>query len=206
MRDSDGTIIQWFGSCTNIDDLVRAREEAKQTRAQLEGVIEHARITLWAVDKDKKLALFEGKPMWVPKDRQKRHNPKEDFIGMDFFDIFRMEGRQDEIALYASPIEDILSGRAEERTLEAWIPSVGRCFKTRLFPLLRQERKGGVEGASFIDGVVGISMDVTEFKKKAEEVEKRNEENSRLLAQSLAAKEASKQKSQFLANVSRSQG
>ena len=59
-----------------------------------------------------------------------------------------------------------------------------------------------MEGESFIDGVVGIAMDVTELRQAAEEVEERNRENSRLLAQSVAAKEASKMKSQFLANMS----
>ena len=202
MRDGDDTIVKWFGTCTDIEDLVRTREEAKQTRAQLEQVIQHARITLWAVDKEKKLSLFEGKPMWLPPEKRERHDPKDKYIGMNIYDIFKSQGRHDEIDLYAQPLENILASRVQDETIEVRIASVDRWFKTRLYPLMRQERKGGVEGASFIDGVVGVSMDITAYKKAADEVEKRNKENSRLMAQSLAAREASKQKSQFLANMS----
>lgn len=35
MRDAHGKIVKWFGTCTDIHDLVLAREEAKQMRAQL---------------------------------------------------------------------------------------------------------------------------------------------------------------------------
>lgn len=99
-------------------------------------------------------------------------------------------------------VEDILRGRTQEKMFEIQVKANGRWFKSRLFPLLRQQRKGGVEGDSFVDGVVGIAMDITDFRKAAEEVEQKNRENSRLLAQSVAAKEASKMKSQFLANMS----
>ncbi|RMX71474.1 hypothetical protein D0869_15598 [Hortaea werneckii] len=71
-----------------------------------------------------------------------------------------------------------------------------------MFPLLRQERKGGLDGDEYLDGVVGVSMDVTEMRKQAEQIKERDRENSRLMAQSVAAKEASKMKSQFLANMS----
>ena len=201
MRDQEGTIVNWFGSCTDIDDLVRAREEARQTRAQLERVIEHARVTLWAIGKDKRLTLFEGRQMWHPKN-QETVSHKQHVLGMELFDIMREQGRYDEIELYRPPLESILAGEVDDQTIDTKIASMERWYRTRLFPLMRQERKGGVEGDSFIDGVVGISMDVTELRKAAEEVEERNRENSRLMAQSVAAKEASKMKSQFLANMS----
>jgi signal transduction histidine kinase len=69
-------------------------------------------------------------------------------------------------------------------------------------PILRQERIGGIEGNTFIDGVVGVSMDVTEMKQAELDLQKRNQDNANLMAQSVAAKEASKMKSQFLANMS----
>jgi signal transduction histidine kinase/DNA-binding response OmpR family regulator len=190
------------GTCTDIDDLVQSREEAKQTRAHLERVIEHAQITLWAIDKDKKLSLFEGRPMWRPAKDDVHEARRARYIGMDIEEIFREQGRTTEIDIYRPPIENILSGKSEDETVEVEIESVGRWFKTRLFPLLRQERKGGVDGDEILDGVVGISMDITALRKAAEELEQRNTENSRLMAQSVAAKEASRMKSQFLANMS----
>lgn len=203
MRDADGNIVKWFGTCTDIDDVVRAREEARQTRAFLERVIEHTRITLWAVDKDKRLSLLEGRPMWAPKeDRKKYEMNRKNLIGARLEDIFSGQGREHELNDYLIPVNDILAGRIEDHQIEVEVNATGRWYRTRLFPFLKQERTGGVEGDAFIDGVVGVSLDVTELRQAAEEVEKRNLENSRLMAQSVAAKEASKMKSQFLANMS----
>jgi len=203
MRDSDGRIAKWFGSCTDIEEQVQAREVAKQTRAQLERVIEHARITLWAVDQNKDLSLLEGKPMWLPKEKRDIYEKtRKQQIGMNIESLFRKQGRDAEVAPYIQPINQILAGTAKDMTVEVKVTANDRWFRTRLFPSYRQDRAGGVEGEEFIDGVVGVSMDVTELREAAAEVEQRNLENSRLMAQSVAAKKASKMKSQFLANMS----
>jgi PAS domain S-box-containing protein len=203
MRDEDGKIVKWFGTCTDIHDLVLTREEAKQTRAHLERVIEHARITLWAVDKQRRLSLLEGRPMWLPQeDLANYEKNRKRQIGQPLEEIFLKQGRTNEVAPYIQPIDRILAGKAQTESVEQEVSANKRWFRTRLFPFLKQERAGGLEGDEFIDGVVGVSMDVTELRQAAAEVEKRNHENSRLMAQSVAAKEASKMKSQFLANMS----
>ncbi|KXS98134.1 hypothetical protein AC578_9392 [Pseudocercospora eumusae] len=203
MKDENGKILKWFGTCTDIHDQILAREEAKQTRAQLARVIEHANITLWAVDTECRLTLSEGRAMHSdPGDKNGYHRDKGKYIGKSIWEIFRMQGRGSEIETFARPVRDILAGRTIDETIESQITTSGRWYRTRLYPLWRQERKGGIEGNSYLDGVVGVSMDITELKKAAEEVAARDRENSRLLAQSVAAKEASKMKSQFLANMS----
>lgn len=202
MHDHTGAISAWFGSCTDIEDLVQTREEAKLMKAHLEHVIDHAHITLWATDKDRRLSLSEGRPMWQPTVDEVHYASRARYLGMRLEDIFAEQGRAKELDIYSPAIDNILSGRSEDEVVEVQIESMGKWFKTRLFPLLRQERNGGVEGEEFLDGVVGISMDVTALKNAADEVEQRNRENSRLMAQSVAAKEASKMKSQFLANMS----
>jgi PAS domain S-box-containing protein len=200
MRDEDGNIMKWFGTCTDIHEQVLAREEARQTREQLRQVIEHANVTLWAVNCDNVLTLSEGRPMAALKNYDPASYSK--YIGMDVWDVFRDQGRDNEISTFEKPMREILAGRLQGETVETKIASVQRYFRTGLFPLLRQDRKGGLEGESYIDGVVGISIDVTELRKAGEEVANRDRENSRLMAQSVAAKEASKMKSQFLANMS----
>jgi signal transduction histidine kinase len=201
MRDERGAILKWFGTCTDIHELVLTREEAKQTRAQLEQVVEHARITLWAVDLNCNLTLFEGRAMYEP-DNKDLSKAKQSLLGRNLWDIFRLQGRDNELQTYKSPVEGILAGRLTDETLEQEITSTGRWFRTRLVPILRQERIGGIEGNTFIDGVVGVSMDVTEMKQAELDLQKRNQDNANLMAQSVAAKEASKMKSQFLANMS----
>lgn len=203
MKDENGRILKWFGTCTDIHDQILAREEAKQTRAQLARVIEHANITLWAVDTECKLILSEGRAMHHEVgDRNGYHRDKTQYIGMSMWDVFRIQGRAGEIETFARPIRDILAGRTIDETIESQITTSGRWYRTRMYPLWRQERAGGIEGNSYLDGVVGVSMDITELKKAAEQVAIRDRENARLLAQSVAAKEASKMKSQFLANMS----
>lgn len=58
--DDQGQIVKWFGTCTDIHDLVEARQAARQTRAQLQQVIEHAKVTLWAVNRKCELIVLEG--------------------------------------------------------------------------------------------------------------------------------------------------
>lgn len=158
MRDANGTILKWFGTCTDIHDQVLAREEANQTRAQLGRVIEHARITLWAVDMDRNLSLFEGRHMYEATPNQVQRE-KKDFLGVSIWDIFREQGRDNELQRYRKPLEGILTGKTNDETIEVEVSSTGRWFKTRLVPLLRQDRAGGVEGKEFIDGVVGVSSE-----------------------------------------------
>jgi len=196
-----GKIVKWFGTCTDIHDVVMAREEARQTRSQLERVVEHSGITLWAVDTQNRLSLFEGRPMWTHRGAILQKD-KQRYLGMDLWDIMTEQGRQDEIPWFKDPIEGILSGKLEGYTVENQIQANGRWFRTRMFPLLRQERKADQEGEQFLDGVVAISMDVTEMRQAAERIKDRDRENAHLMAQSVAAKEASKMKSQFLANMS----
>ncbi|KAI7408692.1 hypothetical protein KC336_g13021 [Hortaea werneckii] len=201
MRDGDGKIVKWFGTCTDIHDLVLAREEARQTRAQLERVVDHARITLWAVDKEYNLTLFQGRTM-VNRTAEELAKDKQQYMGMNLWSILELQGRHDELVTYRDPMARIMSGQSEVEMVENQIESNQRWFRTRMFPLLRQERKGGLDGDEYLDGVVGVSMDVTEMRKQAEQIKERDRENSRLMAQSVAAKEASKMKSQFLANMS----
>jgi FtsZ-binding cell division protein ZapB len=53
-----------------------------------------------------------------------------------------------------------------------------------------------------VDGVIGVIMDVTELKAKEEDLQVQAKEKRQLIANEAAAKEASRLKSQFLANVS----
>lgn len=191
-----------FGTCTDIHDLVETREQAKQTREQLLRVIEHAKITLWAVDKEKRLILHEGSQIWTAKAERLSDSPD---YGRNVFDLFaenRNNKDVDQTSLFKHAIDAILGGKTTDESIEIPVQSLQRWFRTRFVPLLRQQRTAGIEGNSVIDGVVGVSMDVTELKEREEELKERDRENGRLLAQSEAAKEASKMKSQFLANMS----
>lgn len=189
--DDAGKIIKWFGTCTDIHDLVMARQEAKQTREQLRKVIEHAKIILWAVDRQNKVVLMEG-DRGLDKDRK-------EVLGTDMFDQFNMNTPDRE--RWRQPIQEILNGKAQDEMVERYMSS-SRYFRTRLVPRWSSVRTGGVEGEAFIDGVIGVSMDITELREREDQLKEQEKENSRLLANAAAAREASRMKSQFLANMS----
>ncbi|KAK5018675.1 hypothetical protein LTR60_001402, partial [Cryomyces antarcticus] len=197
-RDESGKIIKWFGTCTDIHELVEAREAAKQTREQLLRVIEHAQVTLWAVDRERRLTLLEGSLMWQSSDEDiGRYS-----LGQNVYDVFGQHEGEKDIPYYKKPIEGILEGKAQDETVEIHIDGNGRWYRTRFVALYRQQRNGGIEGEKYLDGVIGVSMDVTELRKRESELQSQEKENSRLLANAVAAKEASRMKSQFLANMS----
>lgn len=77
-----------------------------------------------------------------------------------------------------------------------------RWYRTRFIPVLGRKGYGGSVNEAYIDGVIGVSMDITEVKDREIELQNQEKENSRLLANEAAAKEASRLKSQFLANMS----
>ena len=206
-RDQDGKIAKWFGTCTDIHDLVEARDAATQLRAQLLKVIEHAQVTLWAVDRERNLTLLEGKLSWHEKWAQ-RIGQQDDVnagtmqvrLGENLYDLFgETFGTED--PWFKEPVEEILAGQSTDETKEVHLQDTDRWLRARFVPVNRTERKGGIDGGSFVDGVIGVTMDVTELRKREQELTVQEKENAKLLANAVAAKEASRMKSQFLANV-----
>jgi PAS domain S-box-containing protein len=190
--DDNGRIIKWFGTCTDIHDLVMARQEARRTREQLQQVITHAKILLWAVDRDNKLVLLEGDMKWKDEGRK-------DPLGKDIYELFGLSGIDRD--RWRDPIQEILNGKQQDEIVERYM-SQDRYYRTRLAPLLAASRIGGVEGSTYVDGVIGVSMDITELREREDQLKDQEKENERLLANAAAAREASRMKSQFLANMS----
>lgn len=60
LLDGDGKIVAWFGTCTDVDEFVKLREQLADTSRNLRRVIDLANITLICVDKDIKITLMEG--------------------------------------------------------------------------------------------------------------------------------------------------
>ena len=199
LRDSrTGKIVKWMGSLSDIHDLVEARQAAKRTREQLLNVIKHAQVTVWAIDRHRRLTFLEGKLMWG----MDQDDITYDHLGCNIYDVFGRHKGEADLPLYRKPIEDILNGNTKEQISEHHIDGNGRWFRTRFVPILGKKVQGGKVDEKFVDGVVGVSMDVSELKERQAEVQSREEENTRLLSAETAAKEASRLKSQFLANMS----
>ena len=117
-----------------------------------------------------------------------------------FYDAESRTRRTGEIPKSLQPIEDILTGKVMEDVHEHEID--GRWYRTRFVPILGRKVNGVLRNEKYIDGVIAVSMDITEIKDREIELHQQEKENSRLLANEAAAKEASRLKSQFLANMS----
>ncbi|KAI9755180.1 MAG: hypothetical protein M4579_004376 [Chaenotheca gracillima] len=196
-----GRIIKWLGTCTDIHDLVEARLQAKRTREHLLNVISHSQVSVWAVDRQRKLTLLEGRWMWdlATGDRNAdlpSPSPSEAYIGHDVYEAFGKHVGSS----FLDPVEEILSGQSGAQVTELVIND--RRYKTRYVPLKGSKGNAGQVDPSFLDGVIGVCMDVTELRAREADLESQEKENTRLLANEAAAKEASRLKSQFLANMS----
>ena len=201
LRDTYGRIIKWFGTCTDIHELVEARQAAKSLREQLLRVIEHAHVTLWAVDRDRNLTLLEGSVMHKSHSDGYAPGMEPKPLGKNIYDVFGQKDGAEDISFLKKPIEDVLEHRASDGFIEFHVDASGRWFRSRVLPLYHQDRTLGMEGEKIIDGVIGVSMDVTELRAREDELQQQERENAKLLANAVAAKEASRMKSQFLANV-----
>ena len=193
-----GNITKWFGTCTDIHDLVEARQEATQLRAHLLSVIKHAHVTLWAVDCERKITLLEGKLMWAVSDE----DIGSESIGKNVYDVFGQHNGGADLPLYKQPIEAILNGVQKEMISEHHIDGNGLWFRTRFVPVLSKKSHAGMTDEKCVTGAVGVSMDVTELKNREFSMKAQERENTRLLLAENAANEASNLKSQFLANMS----
>ena len=66
----------------------------------------------------------------------------------------------------------------------------------------KRTQEGTATNDTYIEGVIGVIMDVTELKVREEALEKQSKEKRKAMANEAAAKEANRLKSQFLANMS----
>ena len=160
-----------------------------------------AKITLWTVDDQHRLSMLEGALLWRRSPEPIQSESRAKLIGTNVHDLLQDHELPDGKD-YRHYIDGILSGKMVDETVEVHLKDINRWFRTRFVPLHRQQRNAGVPGDLVLDGVVATTLDVTDLRKREEQLRERDRENGRLLAQSEAAKEASKMKSQFLANMS----
>lgn len=200
---------------------MEAKLEAKRTRQQLRSVIAHSRMTMFAVDPNRKVTLLEGSLIWDALSPE-RSGPSW-FIGKDVYEVFNNLNQQlpdGQTPAFLQPLESILGGkspvelqdhkfgkyhhrRKDSDVLKSLTTdSAGRWYRTGFQPIPRRDPLTGNSTEDLIEGVMGFIMDVTELKDRERDIEAQVLEKRQLLANEAAAKEASRLKSQFLANVS----
>jgi PAS domain S-box-containing protein len=200
-----GRIEKWFGTCTDVNDGIEAKLSAKRTRQQLLSVIAHSRVTIFAVDVNRRITMLEGALIWD----NTGENPEDNsghrwYIGENVYDVFNRlhpglpSGERPQ---FLRPIEQILDGKIAEDTQEH--PISDRWYRTRFVPTFVKKTKDvKVLDEVAMDRVIGVIMDVTELKHREAELEEEAREKKQAMENEASANEANRLKSQFLANVS----
>ncbi|KAI1454811.1 hypothetical protein F4805DRAFT_469082 [Annulohypoxylon moriforme] len=201
-----GKIEKWFGTCTDVHEALEAKMVAKQTREQLLSVLIHAQTTIFAVDHDLKVTMLEGALTWNaargPDDPD--GNDPRTYVGKSIDTVFTNLNphlRLDEFPEFLEPLKRVLAGEQTTETVHEH--KMDDCYyRTRFLPHVDKFQQHGQMTVSHIKGAIGVIMDVTELKKREQDLEVQVKEKRQLKANEAAAKEASRLKSQFLANMS----
>ncbi|KAF5019883.1 hypothetical protein F66182_8119 [Fusarium sp. NRRL 66182] len=198
-----GKVEKWFGTCTDVHESIQTKVTAKRTRQQLLSVIAHSHVTIFTVDPNRKVTMLEGALIWNNM-HEENHDGTRWFIGENMYTVFNRltaqlaDGERPE---FLEPIELILDGKVVQDVKEHGIDD--RWYRTRFLPMIgKRTQEGSVENDTYVEGVIGVIMDVTELKIREKALEKQSQEKRQAMANEAAAKEANRLKSQFLANMS----
>lgn len=183
-----GKILKWYGSCTDIQDIIDAKLAGHQARQNLLDVLRHSQMSLWSINREEKITFFEGEGDFLGS----KSRPVE-IIGASIFDLWADFIDPHNVSEFKNATRAILSGASDLEVCENKVND--RWFRCKLVPLKGKRGANGVEDENFITGVIGIGTEFTQFRRK-------EQENIKLLANETAAKAASKMKSNFLANMS----
>ncbi|KAF4995857.1 hypothetical protein FGRMN_4814 [Fusarium graminum] len=198
-----GEVETWFGTCTDVHEGIQTKMTAKRTRQQLLSVIAHSHVTIFTVDPNRRVTMLEGALIWN-NTHEENHDGTRWFIGENMYTVFNRLTAQladGERPAFLEPIEDLLDGKATEDLKEHGIDD--RWYRTRFLPMFgKRSQEGNATNDTYIEGVIGVIMDVTELKVREEALEKQSKEKRKAMANEAAAKEANRLKSQFLANMS----
>ncbi|CAE6436096.1 unnamed protein product [Rhizoctonia solani] len=163
MRDRKGRIVKWLGTCTDIHDTVEALTLSRRAQERLQATLNHAAVTLWAIDQDMRITVAEGpsvrqlKLMNSPQGSTTTSSSRSDhsssqppssytnsrsahrlrnnsMIGRSIYEAW-------DASLIGSAIERAFAGEnaVEEMEIE------GRWFRTQFTPM-REEWEGSADG------------------------------------------------------------
>jgi signal transduction histidine kinase/CheY-like chemotaxis protein len=192
---------------TDIHDHVEALAASQKFQNQLQKVINHAAVTLWAVDVEGIITVAEGPGVRQLKLAERMGHDKGSIIGRSIYDVWDLTN-----------IREFIGKALKGETAISEFEIDGMWFRTTYTPLRSQRdfvlplyNKGYNKeaeadtpqvGEGEIVGVVGVSKDITKEKEAQEQMEESTIEKTRALAAEGAAREASRLKSEFLANMS----
>jgi len=193
-RDSDGKVLKWYGTNTDIDDLVRARIAERRVKEQMITLLTHADIQLFAIDAQGIVTMSEGSFSWKAENQASNSTSLQ--IGKDIFSSLKTI-HDNRVSELEGKLRLMLNGKVQ--TEESYdVFADGRSYRSLLVSDI--DHSGGKtrydEGT--VRGILGLTVDVTAMNEKA----KLEVDNARLQTEQQIATAANRQKSVFLANMS----
>lgn len=190
VHDSHGKIVRWYGTSTDIHDLVQSRLAAERVEKQILGVLAHSEIKIWELDHEFNIRMLKGRFAFEDHDPHGEHTVP---LGPEILDRLRRRIEKDE-SDFERYVRLVQQGEKDTALCEHRIGK--KWFRTQLVADRENEEDLERKGPPF--GVLGCSIDLTEEKQRLQ-LEK---DNARLVTQEQAAVEQSEMKSQFLAHMS----
>jgi PAS fold len=87
LRDDKGKILKWYGTNTDIHDLVMARIEAARNKLQVLTVLAHAEVNLFSIDKNRIVTMAEGGMLWDSEAESYDIKNKSTLVGKDAIEV-----------------------------------------------------------------------------------------------------------------------
>jgi PAS domain S-box-containing protein len=160
VMDDHGTILKWFGTCTDIDELKDSEEKLRESEQRLSDIIYSMADWVWEVDE-------HGVYTYSSKMGDDYFgSSREDVIGKTPFDFMPPVEAKRVAAIFS----EIIKNKAPIKDLENWnIRKNGDriCLLTNGVPIL--DKEGNLKGYR------GVDKDITDRKKAENELFKLNE-------------------------------
>lgn len=194
LRADNGEILKWYGTTTDINELVIARIDAARNKLQMLTVLAHAEVNMFAVNQDRIVTMAEGGMQWHSESESYNVEQKSSLVGKDAI-LVAQQTQPGGVPGYEKNVLDVLSGRVGVAQSEDTIGD--KTYRTRVVADLEFDAEDGA-GKPVVKGALGLSIDITDVKARASLAI----ENARLTIEEQTAKDSNHMKSQFLANVS----
>lgn len=87
LKNESGKILKWYGTNTDIHDLVMARIEAARNKLQVLTVLAHAEVNLFSINKDRICTMAESGMLWDSEAESYDINNKSTLVGKDAIEV-----------------------------------------------------------------------------------------------------------------------
>lgn len=178
VKNEQGEIVKWAGSCASIQDQKMQLERANLERQTLSLVVNNVEGIIWSADKNGIVTFYEGQG--ATKLKMKSSN----IVGRSVFDL----------DLGTTAVADAVRRALNGEAVNSEFERDSLVFQTFIAPMRN--------AAGEIQGVVGYGVDVTERRRIESERNEAVLKEEQLRQSEKAALESSKLKSEFLANMS----